>query len=152
MRRIQVQTRTSQLLITHINQGTNHLVSQIFRKGVRFLLGSLIKLNYISINSDYMMHILVGTPKVVSRSFPKGLWKQRKGGRVLLYPLLQPLQLSLEGGEGRSESSFNHILSPSHFLSCACTNPASSVTDVALEASGGPWGRRGRRAWQSRRR
>jgi hypothetical protein len=28
MRRIQIQTRTSQLLITHINQGINHLVSQ----------------------------------------------------------------------------------------------------------------------------
>jgi hypothetical protein len=28
MRWIQIQTRTSQLLITHINQGTNHLVSQ----------------------------------------------------------------------------------------------------------------------------
>jgi hypothetical protein len=27
MRRIQIQTRTSQLLITHINQGTNHMVS-----------------------------------------------------------------------------------------------------------------------------
>jgi hypothetical protein len=30
MRRIQIQTRTSQLLITHINQGTNHLVPQSF--------------------------------------------------------------------------------------------------------------------------
>jgi hypothetical protein len=28
MCQIQIQTRTSQLLITHINQGTNHLVSQ----------------------------------------------------------------------------------------------------------------------------
>jgi hypothetical protein len=28
MQRIQIQTRTSQLLITHINQGTNHLVSE----------------------------------------------------------------------------------------------------------------------------
>jgi hypothetical protein len=28
MRKIQIQSRTSQLLITHIDQGTNHLVSQ----------------------------------------------------------------------------------------------------------------------------
>jgi hypothetical protein len=28
MHRIQIQTRISQLLITHINQGTNHLVYQ----------------------------------------------------------------------------------------------------------------------------
>jgi hypothetical protein len=29
MRQIQIQTRTGQLLITHIKQGTNHLISQV---------------------------------------------------------------------------------------------------------------------------
>jgi hypothetical protein len=41
MHRIQIQTRTSQLLITHINQGTNHLVSHkwtyyAMNKGIRW--------------------------------------------------------------------------------------------------------------------
>jgi hypothetical protein len=49
MRRIQIQTRTSQLLITHINQGTNHLV---------YHQGDLFSSHHSSIFSDPLTVII----------------------------------------------------------------------------------------------
>jgi hypothetical protein len=50
MRRIQIQTRTSQLLITHINQATNHLV---------YHQGDLFSSHHSSIFSD-LLTIIIG--------------------------------------------------------------------------------------------
>jgi hypothetical protein len=47
MRRIQIQTRTSQLLITHINQVTNHFVSQGLNLGLSVVLN--LSLNLVSL-------------------------------------------------------------------------------------------------------
>jgi hypothetical protein len=42
MRWIQIQTRASQLLITHINQGTNHLVSQLITSRERIITNKIM--------------------------------------------------------------------------------------------------------------
>jgi hypothetical protein len=49
MRRIQIQTRTSQLLITHINQVTNHFVSQGLNLGLSVVL-NLVSLGCLGLN------------------------------------------------------------------------------------------------------
>jgi hypothetical protein len=49
MRQIQIQTTTSQLLITHINQVTNHFVSQGLNLGLSIVL-NLVYLGCLGLN------------------------------------------------------------------------------------------------------